>query len=344
MKKITFIFSLIISIVITVSSQDVHYTLVNPRVENEEGTYYHLVDVLSYSNEGFKLGSGQLYINYDTIAFGSNVFMNDKLQIILPDSSVLNEKVGAPPFEFSFYGDIITNDNTFNRFSYSWQHDFSNDCLFDQNMNQYSDVLFTIKLEYKDDLEVADPGICLEGSAVYVDQTFTACGPAPCNTSDCFNYPGNQIIADFYSCSECLIVYSTSDSGVGTLREAISCALDGDTIRFAPNLRSDSILLSSNQLDINKELSIIAKSNLKIVVNGEFVNRVFDIVVNNEVLIEGVNLIAGDAQQGSAIRNYGNLLIKDVVVSYQYHPLLESVVQNHEQMLIRGDVRIIQID
>lgn len=331
-------------IVTTVFGQDVHYTLINPRVENDEGTYYHLVDVLSYSNEGFKLGSGQLYINYDTTVFGSNVFMNDKLQIILPDSSVLNEKVGAPPFEFSFYGDIITNDNTYNRFSYSWQHDFSNDCLLEQNMNQYSDILFTIKIEYKDDQEFADPGICLEGSAVYVDQTFTACGPEPCNTSDCLNYPGDQIVADFYSCSECLIVYTTNDDGVGSLREAIVCAESGDTIRFAPNLRSDSILLASGQIDINKELYVIAKEDLKIVVQGELVNRVFDILNGQDVLLEGLSIISGVAQQGSGIRNNGNLTIKNLTIFYHQEVAGGSFLQNLDSLRVLGDNKIVRIE
>ena len=343
MKKIIFVLGLILGVTSSVISQDVHYTLVNPRVDFEEGTFYHLVDVLSYSNEGFKLGSGQLYINYDTIAFGPNVFMNDKLQIILPDSSVLNEKVGSPPFEFSFYGDIISNDNTFNRFSYSWQHDFSNDCLLEQNMNQYSDVLFTIKIEYKEDQEVVDPGICLEGSAVYVDQTFTACGPLPCNTSDCFNYPGNKIVADFYSCSECLIVYSTNDAGIGSLRAAISCAVAGDTIRFAPNLRSDSILLSSGQLDINKELYVIARHELKIVVQGELVNRVFDILNGHDILLEGLSIISGIAQQGSGVRNNGQLTIKDFTIFYKQGLSNGSSFQNLDSLTVKGINRFMQI-
>jgi hypothetical protein len=342
MKKIVIILNLVLFFGTALQAQDVHYTLTNPRDMNEGGDYFYYVDVLSYSNEGFKLGSGQLYFNYDTTAFGPNVFVNDRLEVLLPDSSVLNQKVGAPPFEFSFYGDIIINDNTYNRFSYSWQHDFSFDCLLEENMNPYSDVLFTLKLKYKEGMENADPGICLEGSAVYVDQTFTACGPDPCNTSDCFNHPGDQLTMDFYTCSECLIVYSTNDAGVGTLREAITCASTGDTIRFAPNLFSDSIVLSSAQLDLNKDLFIIAKKDLGLVVRGELVNRVFDVLQGNEVFLEGISIISGMAQQGSGIRNDGKLSLKNMTIYYDVEVPPGSVIQNLDSIHVVGFNAIIK--
>jgi hypothetical protein len=52
-----------------------------------------------------------------------------------------------------------------------------------------------------------------------------------------------------------LVVTSTSDSGPGTLRQAIAEAGSGDTITFAPALSSQTITLSST-LVIDKDLTI----------------------------------------------------------------------------------------
>ena len=341
MKKL-FKFIIFFFISNAIIGQDVHYTLTNPRNVTESGDTYHMVDVLTFSSAGFKLGSGQLYVNFDTTAFGLNVVANDHLEIIIPEGSVLNESVGAPPFVFNFYGDIVLNDNTFNRFSYSWQHDFSNACLFEENINYYTDVLFTIKLKFKPGQAGTDPGICFEGSAVYIDQTFTACGPFDCSTSNCFDFPGQQLVADFYTCeSACTIVYSTEDDGPGSLRNAIACADIGDTIVFAPNLSFDSIQLTTTQLELNKHVNIIAKEDLSILVNGSGIFRVFNILVNREVYIEGLQLTSGEAGSAKSIRNRGMLTLNNVTIHNTGNEQSNNIIRNENQLIIQGVTRIL---
>lgn len=346
MNKLYIIFVLVVasfSMQALMQAQDVHYTLTNPRNVDENGTIYHMVDVLTFSNSGFKLGSGQLYFNYDTTAFGPNAYNNGNLQVIIPDGSILNTTLGQPPLEFSFYGDIVANDNTYNRFSYSWQHDFSSACLFDENVNYYTDVLFTLKFKFKPGQSNVDPGICFEGSAVYIDQTYTACGPVDCNTSNCFAFPGIQLVADFYSCnSACHIVYSTLDSGPGTLRDALSCTAAGDTILFAPNLRYDSIQLTSAELILDKDIHIVAKEDLSIHVNGNDVNRVFDVLINNTAYIEGIHITPGSATQGGTLRNNGVLILKGVTIHGTGSPQDSSLIQNQMEIIIEGTTRVVK--
>src|SRR5262245_33794047 len=53
-------------------------------------------------------------------------------------------------------------------------------------------------------------------------------------------------------------VTSLADAGSGTLREAIYLAGNGDLIQFDPSLASQTIDLTSGQLEIDKNLTIAA--------------------------------------------------------------------------------------
>src|SRR5437016_14194557 len=53
-----------------------------------------------------------------------------------------------------------------------------------------------------------------------------------------------------------LIVTTTADSGPGSLRQALADAQDGDTIQFDPALNGQTILLTTAELVINKNITI----------------------------------------------------------------------------------------
>lgn len=322
-----------------VKGQDVTYSLTNPRTTTEGADNFFLVDVLTYSNLGFKLGSGQLYFNYDTLAFGPNVFNSGALEIIIPDSSILDRTVGNPPFVFNYYGNFITNDNIYSRFSFSWQHDFSHACLDTVNIDYYSGVLFTLKMKFLSGQSGQSTGLCLEGGSNYIDQTFTACGPSDCNTNDCFNNPGTQLLMDYYLCEDCRIVYSTADSGEGTLREAISCAIPGDTIRFAPNLKIETIGVSSSEFTIEKDINILARKDLAITVSGAATNRLFNISAGNEIIIEGLTLLNGNDATGNCILNFGTLTLRDLRIEAANG--ITPKVENEGMLTIEGTVRVV---
>ena len=341
MNKMTKYFIILLGLFcfVNVEGQDVTYSLSNPRMETEGLDDYFLADVLTYSNLGFKLGSGQLYFNYDTLAFGPNIFNSGALEIIIPDSSILDRRVGSPPFSFNYYGNFITNDNIYSRVSFSWQHDFSYACLDTVNVDYYTGVLFTLKIKYLSGQAGQNTGLCLEGGNNYVDQTFTACGPSDCNTNDCFNNPGTQLLTDFYICDDCRIVYSKEDSGVGTLREAISCAVPGDTIRFAPNLRIETIGISSAELTIDKDINILARKELAITVSGEQTNRVFNISAGNEMILEGLTLLNGTDAESNCILNLGDLTLRDLTIKSANG--ITPQIKNQGTLDIEGTVRVI---
>lgn len=318
----------------SVMAQDMQVTLAGPRVETEGGDDYFYVDVLMYSNGGFKLGSGQLYVNYNTLAFGDNVFQNNNLEILLPPEALLSRILGAPPFEFDYYGDRIVNDNTSSRFSFSWQQDFSAGCLLENNANYYSNLLFTIKIKFLPGQSGLDPGVCLEDGINFIEQIFTACGPVDCNTADCYAIPGIKLSDGYYPCSDCRIVYSKSDTGPGSLKEALNCTIPGDTIWFSPGLRTDSILIVNNPAEINKDITVLAVKDLAIHVNGGQTNKVFDILAGNNVYIEGVHVITSDNAGSIGIHNKGNTTLNNVVIYY------DSSIGNIMPILNESDLQI----
>lgn len=73
-----------------------------------------------------------------------------------------------------------------------------------------------------------------------------------------------------------LVVTSNSDSGAGTLRQAIADAASGDTITFDAALHGSVITLTSGQLQIsNKDLVIQGPGPDLLAVNGNAISRVF---------------------------------------------------------------------
>ncbi len=77
--------------------------------------------------------------------------------------------------------------------------------------------------------------------------------------------------------SNLITVTSNADSGIGSLREAISSAQPGDTIQFAPGLANQTITLTSGQLDINKNLIVDGSNAPGLTISGNDGYRVFDI-------------------------------------------------------------------
>ncbi|MEO1258445.1 MAG: T9SS type A sorting domain-containing protein [Bacteroidota bacterium] len=181
------------------AAQDVTFAFANDSISNNGNSFE--ADVVISSAAGFKLGSGQLYLNYNSEAFGENVVGNNRLTITRSNVSLLSQTVGAPPFIFDYYNQFITADNTVSRFSFSWQHAFSDGCLSANNVNNSDALLFHIKLDFIPGGQSFFPGLCFESTTLFSDQTFTACGPANCVTVDCNAAPGQQITDDNFDCS-----------------------------------------------------------------------------------------------------------------------------------------------
>lgn len=113
-----------------------------------------------------------------------------------------------------------------------------------------------------------------------------------------------------------LTVVNTSDSGAGSLRQAIIDATSGDTVGFDAGLSGQTITLTSGELDIGKDLTITGPAG-GIIVSGNNASRVFNVpngmTVNMSYLTISNGSDAGFG--GGGIYNLGTLSLTNSTVT-----------------------------
>ena len=117
----------------------------------------------------------------------------------------------------------------------------------------------------------------------------------------------------FNTVSTTILVTNTNDSGPGSLREAAANAVNGDTIRFAPNLiasGSNTITLSS---DINfGAISITIKGLYNdtdtLYISGGNTNRIFSFEGAGKVILDSLAIINGNGTS-NVVNNYGGAVM-----------------------------------
>jgi predicted outer membrane repeat protein len=116
-----------------------------------------------------------------------------------------------------------------------------------------------------------------------------------------------------------IIVSSTSNSGAGSLRQAIADAPAGDTITFASGLSGQTILVTS-PLSISKNLIIDGSSlTIPITISGDGAVRVLGIGYTYTVTLK--NLIIADGHNsslGGGIASFGTLILEKCRFSNNY--------------------------
>ncbi len=172
----------------------VHFTFANAKITQDGDTSFYEADIMIESTEAFKLGSGQLYIDYSQTAFGENIVANQKIEYSQPEGSILAENYGAPAYQ-----DFMQNDNTNTRISLSFQQGVGVGVITANNVTATPRVLFHIRIPYIDVKQ--NPQLCFVSDEVFRHQFFTACGSGVAGAIDCTNNRGVQLLNDTFDCS-----------------------------------------------------------------------------------------------------------------------------------------------
>jgi hypothetical protein len=111
-----------------------------------------------------------------------------------------------------------------------------------------------------------------------------------------------------------LTVLNASDSGPGSLRDAIQTANQAsvaDTIIFDPALGGKTITLTSGELLITSALTISGPGADRLTIDGGHASRIFEIGGGATVTLSGLKIANGfdPLGGGGAIRNDGDLTI-----------------------------------
>ncbi len=145
----------------------------------------------------------------------------------------------------------------------------------------------------------------------------------------------------------CTYVYTNADSGDGSLRSAIGCAIDGTVITFSPDLNNMTIIITSDSLQIDKNITIRAKTTANIIVTSVIpqlpsIVSLFKVNAGKTVKLEGFQIDGAFGPEGSAICNEGNLTLDDMIVTNGGHIGLNSVILNKLGAILktRGDTHV----
>jgi hypothetical protein len=124
-----------------------------------------------------------------------------------------------------------------------------------------------------------------------------------------------------------LTVTSASDSGPGSLREAIQLAANGDQIHFDPALAGTPILLTTGELVIDKRLTIAGLGRDLTVLDGNSSSRILKLATNAVLTVSKLTIRNGSQSgivppgddgiviaEGGGIYNAGDLTLDDVSV------------------------------
>ncbi|WP_299114087.1 T9SS type A sorting domain-containing protein [uncultured Winogradskyella sp.] len=265
MKTLKQILALAILSMSSLNAQEITLSFANAKVTNDGMDDYYEADIMLSSTTDFYVGSGQVYIDYNTAAFGENVSSNGNIEYSQPTGSIIGYAFPGFPFPTPAYKDFVENDNTASRVSLSFQQnvaliglEFAPEIQVVATAKQ----LFHIKIKYTNVNE--DPGICFYSDGVFQDQFFTACGGA--NIADCTNSPGVQITNDTYDCSGAELSISTTyvynndwtpsdPSGVSTgsdeiIIEAGEAAISANTIANTVTINSGAGLTVNISMDL----------------------------------------------------------------------------------------------
>ncbi|MEM1323687.1 MAG: T9SS type A sorting domain-containing protein [Bacteroidota bacterium] len=179
-------------------AQTVTFAFSNAEITNAGPFSSYEADVIISANTDFKLGSGQLYFDYNPLAFGSSVVAAGQVTI-----TTLGYALGQTSGPFGIYSSFTSNDNSSSRLSFSWQQALSSECLPADNVTTTGTALFRLRIDFISGGDALDPGVCFTSAPPFDDQTFTACGSGAgsCGFPDCAGASGVQLTDDFFDCS-----------------------------------------------------------------------------------------------------------------------------------------------
>ena len=137
----------------------------------------------------------------------------------------------------------------------------------------------------------------------------------------------------------CIYVYTNANDGTGSLRAAIECASANDIITFSPDLFNSSIIISSDSLEINKNITIEAdpSQNIRIEAQTPLQNSLKSLIKipsGSQVKLKGFEIDGAFGPEGSAITNEGVLTIENMTFSAGGNSAVNSVFLNKQGAIL----------
>ena len=126
-----------------------------------------------------------------------------------------------------------------------------------------------------------------------------------------------QLTCSSIACGPCdLMVSNTNDSGAGSLRSAIACAVAGDTVKFSPSLANLTINITSSRFLLDKNIYIHSNVTPRIKISSS-ISGLFEVAVGRTIEVKDLDITSGTSDpnnSGAAFNNSGTLKLYSVKV------------------------------
>ena len=106
-------------------------------------------------------------------------------------------------------------------------------------------------------------------------------------------FAGATLLSTSAASADTITVINTNDSGLGSLRQALVKANDGDTINFDSSLNEQRITLTNGQLSVDKDVTISGPGAKNLAVDGSAQSRVFYVNPGKTVTIDALTVANG---------------------------------------------------
>jgi len=151
---------------------------------------------------------------------------------------------------------------------------------------------------------------------------FLQIGYAQCNIEIQYDDSGNRIFRGNKCDPDCsTLVVNSNDIGIGTLRNAIICAKDGDDIIFQDSLDGQTINLEAAPIIVDKSIQInetdSAYASVYITLRATANHKIMEIEPNETVIIENIDMISknGFNSNPRILLNHGTLTLKNLTLT-----------------------------
>lgn len=116
-------------------------------------------------------------------------------------------------------------------------------------------------------------------------------------------------------------ICDTASTGIGSLRNALACAEDGDTIDVLANVMNDTLILEGIGLIVNTDVILSVDPGDNITIDASGVMSAFTIESGHTLTLDGISLIVGSAVDGGAAINNGTLnIINSMIFPHPQSP------------------------
>lgn len=110
-----------------------------------------------------------------------------------------------------------------------------------------------------------------------------------------------------------LVVSVTSDAGAGSLRDAVACAVAGDTVTFDSGLAGQTISLTTGEIELTASITIDGSGAAGVAVDAGQNSRIFFVNTSAPVTLTALSVQNGSADFGGAIYSFAGPLTLNAV-------------------------------